>query len=279
MVTILRPLSISELLDRTFHLYRNSLLVFAGISALPQLCVLGLNLLIPVLLLKWRAMGLSPHTLIITLSYYYIVVTVVSLVCIQISHAATVVAVSKLHLGLHAHIGDAYREVKKSILRVIWIAFTVLLIVGCGTVLLVLPGIYWGIKYALAIPVTVLEKKGVSETLGRSAGLTDGRLGRIFCVYLLLVIFYWVLNTTFHFALGIGAPFTRAHAIVMAPAPRVALIAVSAFLSNTLAGPLLTIALTLIYYDERVRKEGFDLQLMMSNLEGNPQAAAAAPAS
>jgi len=49
------------------------------------------------------------------------------------------------------------------------------------------------------------------------------------------------------------------------------------FASTSLVGPLLTIALTLIYYDERVRKEGFDLQLMMSTLEGGaPNAAAPA---
>jgi hypothetical protein len=41
---------------------------------------------------------------------------------------------------------------------------------------------------------------------------------------------------------------------------------------------LITIALTLIYYDQRVRKEGFDLQLMLSTLESGGQAAAAAPA-
>ena len=44
MVTVLRPLSTSELLDRTFHLYRNNFVVFAGIAALPQLVVLALQL-------------------------------------------------------------------------------------------------------------------------------------------------------------------------------------------------------------------------------------------
>jgi hypothetical protein len=37
--------------------------------------------------------------------------------------------------------------------------------------------------------------------------------------------------------------------------------------------------LSLIYYDQRVRKEGFDLQLMMSTLESGAQNAAAVPAS
>src|SRR2546425_11803925 len=40
----LRPLSLGEILDRTFSLYRRNFLLFAGITALPQLLILALNL-------------------------------------------------------------------------------------------------------------------------------------------------------------------------------------------------------------------------------------------
>jgi hypothetical protein len=50
-----------------------------------------------------------------------------------------------------------------------------------------------------------------------------------------------------------------------------AISSVGTFISTSLVGPLATIALTLIYYDQRVRKEGFDLQLMMSTMQpGTP---------
>jgi hypothetical protein len=42
------------------------------------------------------------------------------------------------------------------------------------------------------------------------------------------------------------------------------------FISGAVAGPLLTIGLSLMYYDLRVRKEGFDLQLMLAALDPNP---------
>jgi Ni/Fe-hydrogenase subunit HybB-like protein len=42
---------------------------------------------------------------------------------------------------------------------------------------------------------------------------------------------------------------------------------VATFVSECLVGPLATIAFSLVYYDERVRKEAFDLQLMMSTLD------------
>ena len=48
-------------------------------------------------------------------------------------------------------------------------------------------------------------------------------------------------------------------------------------MTGVLIAPILTVPLTLIYYDQRVRKEAFDLQLMMESLGENPNQAAAAP--
>jgi hypothetical protein len=42
---------------------------------------------------------------------------------------------------------------------------------------------------------------------------------------------------------------------------------VATFISECLVGPLATIAFSLVYFDERVRKEAFDLQLMMTTLD------------
>src|SRR5271170_1458363 len=40
----LRPLSLGEILDRTFSLYRSNFLLFLGITALSQLLILAFNL-------------------------------------------------------------------------------------------------------------------------------------------------------------------------------------------------------------------------------------------
>jgi len=40
----LRPLTLGEILDRTFSLYRRHFLLFLGITAIPQLLILALNL-------------------------------------------------------------------------------------------------------------------------------------------------------------------------------------------------------------------------------------------
>jgi len=72
------------------------------------------------------------------------------------------------------------------------------------------------------------------------------------------------------FNLGLGLPF-----IIMQQTYRVRGLsplwiqigqAISATVASTIAAPLLMIAVVLIYYDARVRKEGFDLQRLLDQL-------------
>jgi len=53
---------------------------------------------------------------------------------------------------------------------------------------------------------------------------------------------------------------------------------VASFFSSSLVMPISTIATALIYYDLRVRKEGFDLQFMMSSLKSSVQELPETPA-
>src|ERR1700682_966901 len=55
----LRPLSLGEILDRTFSLYRRHFLLFIGITGLPHLMILALNL-VQVLLVKTPGIVLKP---------------------------------------------------------------------------------------------------------------------------------------------------------------------------------------------------------------------------
>jgi len=267
MVTVLRPLSTSELLDRTFHLYRNNFLVFVGIAALPQLAVLALQLASSAMLLGGSFAGFGATAVVAGLA---------SFVAIEISHAATVMAVSSLHLDRPASIGLAYSAAKGSMLRVIGISLAIGIAVGIGLVLFVVPGIYLGLAWSLAIPVTVLEGGGLNASTSRSKVLSKGSRWRIFVIYFLIIILSFVVSMILQFALsiivaGVLGRGASGSALALAHAAR----AVSALISTSLVGPLATIALTLIYYDQRVRKEGFDLQLMMATLQSAPQTAAA----
>jgi hypothetical protein len=266
MVTVLRPLSTSELLDRTFHLYRNNFLVFVGITAIPQLVVLALHLGTVTMVLERQAVAVGSTAIVAGLASY---------VAIEISHAATIMAVSNLHLDRPAGIGSSYSLAKYSMLRVIGISIGVGIATGIGFMLLIIPGIYLALAWSLSIPATVIEGGGLKASTNRSKELTKGTRGRIFVVVMLMVVLTIVVSLIFEFAIAFPARLAG----LRDPATRQALAMlmqyVSSFVSTSLAGPLLTIALTLIYYDQRVRKEGFDLQLMMATLQSSPEAAAA----
>ena len=313
MVTVLRPLSTSELLDRTFHIYRNHFLLFAGIMAIPQLFVLALQL---------GNSALIASQFVIVAAIANILILFVNWVAIESSHAATVVAVSDINLEKPSAIGLAYSVAKRSLLRVIGISFLFIFIpglvaalVGIVVALLVaipfgllshgggidnvtlirvvsgsvaigvfvlvpLVGLRWWLAWAVAVPVAVVEGSGVRASLRRSKELTKGSKGRIFLICLLILVLTLVVSWVMQFPVIAIAGF-RSLRDPGSIGPKLhAIQAACAFLSTALVGPLLTIALTLVYYDQRVRKEGFDLQLMMANLQGTPQtpvAAAAAP--
>jgi hypothetical protein len=267
MVTVLRPLSTSELLDRTFHLYRNNFLVFVGIMAIPQLIVLALRL--------WYSATL---TTVGRFNPWSAVITIVSYIAIQLSGAATVIAVSNLHLDRGIGVGSAFSAAKGSMLRVVLITLAVGIAAGIGLIFLIVPGVYLWLMWSLAIPITVLEGGGLNVSTRRSKYLTQGSRGRIFIIYLLIVLLVWVVSMIFQIPLGIFAVAVRSHSVVRSIPMITAISSVGTFLSTSLVGPLATIALTLIYYDQRVRKEGFDMQLMMSTMQqSTPTTVAASP--
>ena len=269
MVTVLRPLSTSELLDRTFHLYKNNFLVFLGITAIPQLVVLALRL--------WYFSTLT-GALNPRFSGFAVLINIASYVAIEISAAATVIAVSSIHLDRRIGVGSAFAGAKSSLLRVLLITLAVSIAAGIGLILLIVPGVYLWLMWSLAIPVTVLEGGGLNVSATRSKYLTQGSRGRIFVIVLLIIVLVWVVSVIFQLPLmGIFVVALKGRV----PAPGAGVFAASSigtFLSTSLVGPLLTIALTLVYYDQRVRKEGFDLQLMMAALQPGSQPPAAAAA-
>jgi hypothetical protein len=138
--------------------------------------------------------------------------------------------------------------------------------------LLLVPGIILGLMYALAVPVFVLEERGGSASLSRSSQLTKGHRGRIFLIYFLLIVLAVIISLVWQ------APMTTALVLggIRSPESVVCYQVASQFaglLTRSLVGPVMTIALALMYYDERVRKEAFDLEHMMRQIDGLKPAA------
>ena len=313
MTTPLRPMSTGELLDRTFNLYRNNFLLFAGIAtvaAIPSL-VAPLMLLPLGVTMPLPGARLDPTTVLPTLAAYLGVFFILSLIATSLASAATFYAVSKVHLEQKARIGESYSKIFPLLGRILGITGLIFLrmigvgilvgmavvaiAVGLGAfvrsssgaganfvgialvtflmVALVLVGYFFIFRvyfvYALAVPACVLENTRADQSLVRSRFLTKGSLWRIFLIYFLMGL----IGAALSFCLQIPSNY------LALKAPQLALIwsLPASFLAYTFAFPISTIAISLVYYDQRVRKEAFDLQLLMQSIAQPGQAATATP--
>jgi len=273
----LRPLSLGEILDRTFSLYRRNFLLFVGITAIPQLMVLAFNLA----QMLWKgsmASKATPGQMIAmgaTLLVVGLVGVIVYFVALLFAHGATVYAVSDLYLGRSTSIGASLRRMKGQA----GILFGVLMLNGLailvGFILLIVPGFYVACRLITAVPAALLEQLGPSESLSRSFALTKDNAGRAFVIYFLyLALFYG-------FFLLLVGPFLFAMALSVKNPGMLrtwqALSQFGSFFATTLVTPFFTIATAVFYYDLRVRKEAFDLQMMMNPNESIAPAATGLP--
>jgi len=126
------------------------------------------------------------------------------------------------------------------------------------------------VRYSLAVQACVVEDLKIRPSLKRSVFLSKGSRTRILTVYSVFVILGWIVAIGLVMFAGVLTAFSG---------PGIWSLIVTyfaGFVGGVLTGPLATIGMSLVYYDERVRKEAFDLQLMMAGLDAPATATASA---
>jgi hypothetical protein len=274
----LRPLSTGEILDRTFTLYRRNFLLFLGISAIPHVLVLVLNLVRVSLTFSSSSLtrvtmhpggavtttppGMPSLTGIMAGAVIGLLVVVVSLIAYLLSQGGTVFAVSEIYLGRSITIMESFRRVRAELLSLFGVVMLNGLATLAGFICLIIPGIYILCRLIVCVPAALVENIGARDSLERSFALTKDNAGRAFVILLL----YFAVAFA---AAGLFAwPFVIM-AVVAQKDPSqmifwLQMTQVGSFVANVLVTPILTIASAILYYDLRVRKEAFDIQLMMN---------------
>lgn len=283
----LRPLSLGEILDRTFTLYRRHFLLFLGISAIPQVLVLALNLARVIVAVpavpptpaapaeQFQANPALAGGVLVAGALFVLLLVVVTIIAILLSQGATVFAVSDLYLGNATTIGQSFRRMRGELGTLFGVVILSGLAAIGGFILLIIPGIYIACRLAVAVPASLLEGLGPRDSLSRSFALTKENAGRVFLIYLLYYCLALAAATVFQY------PFTIAMAASLKNPEMLrvwtALMQVGSFAAGVLITPVLTIATSLLYYDLRVRKEAFDLQMLMGSLGGSIRSSAGVP--
>jgi hypothetical protein len=269
----LRPLSLGEILDRTFTLYRRHFVLFLGITALPHLLILGLNLA-ETLVMKMPAVPGKPPVeqfqggpssgLLAFGVGGAIIGFIVYMVAYLFSQGGTIYAVSELYLGRTTTIGASLRRMWGQLANLFGVTILNGLVILLGTLCLIIPGIYIACRLIICVPAALLEDLGARESLGRSFDLTKNFAGRAFVIGLL---YFGILYSA---SALLMMPFTVGMFVAIAN-HNLGMLRLWSALMNTgssvvqiLVSPILLIATSVFYFDLRVRKEAFDLQLMMN---------------
>lgn len=268
-------MTMTDILDETFELYKTNFWLLIGISAVIN---------IPLTMIS-GIMNFSSdfNETIFSTSY----ATILSILALPLLTAALTIGISERYLDREITIADSYNRILKFnifirlltvtfikylfsllplsigfafLLISIFVSKNVFLIIISSVLLLVFIylSVYLYLKFSLVDPAVVLENKSSLPALKRSWNITKNELGKIFLVLLIatiLVVFVQsILSSSSILQIGrenisfsikfIGIVFSTIGAIITTP--------------------VLSICVILLYYDMRIRKEGFDLEMLAS---------------
>jgi hypothetical protein len=143
-------------------------------------------------------------------------------------------------------------------LQVLVIGIAKYFLIVIGFFFFIFPAIWASLVTFGAVQATVIEGAGIGASFQRSYALSRGNKKQIFGAY--LIAFLIIVVVYFVFAIA-GAVLGR-----MVNAPSLALL--FAGIGTLLVYPLIPIVGTVLYYDARIRNEGFDLELLAQQTGG-----------
>jgi hypothetical protein len=249
----LRPLSIGEVIDASFQVYRRH---FSALATIVLVCN-GL----PALLQIYGRTGPGIH-LMLTLVYMVLVV-VLSLV----ATGATVFVVSESYLGRSITAREALTRALPFVVPLIIVSLLVGLVAFVGFLLIVVPGLIAVCGLAVTVPALVVESLAPTDAMGRSWALTRGYRLRMFGLFVLIFLLILIPYIAIMGAAGVAAAVFGATGAKGVSTTIILLGTVLAAIVQLLLSPLYQAALVIAYYDLRVRKEGFDLEVLASVLQ------------
>jgi len=265
MVADLRPRGIGEILDGAVTLYRAR---FARLILAAAVVVVPVQILSTLVLLSAQPNSFSPNLAGSATPQFdnqsaalqlgaLAIVLLVSVVSTAFVVALSTRVVADAYTDRGEAMGEAVRLVGRRFLAVIGASIIVAL---CEIAGIFLCGVGYLIAlafFAVTVPVIILEGTSVFTALGRSTTLTRSHLFRVLGLLLMSQLLTSVLTFSFAIAVNIwlnhGASATAA--------------IVTQGLGNTVAQclttPFAATAVVVMYFDLRIRNEGFDVQLTM----------------
>jgi len=287
-----RPMPLPELLDELFRLYRRHFSLIVSVALLVALPGLVWSLVTGI----YKLNGASYANLITTapgaqpsfnsqqltnLLGLLALGLIGGFFLLPISLGAVFRAITDVALGRPATIGSVLRETLGRYLPLLGlVALGFLMFLGwfiaevIGFILLILPGfavfcgaVYLAVRWSLVLAAMMAEDIGPIRGLGRSWNLVRGSWWRTFGILLIVWVMWLVISY------GLLILFTVIAALFSTGDFQAAVVQVAGTLLGAVLTPIWSIAITLLYFDLRVRKEGLDLDQLAKQTSPGPASA------
>ncbi|MGW7535616.1 hypothetical protein [Amycolatopsis sp. NPDC054798] len=277
-VIALRPLNLGDILDGAITAIRRYPLLILGVSAIVAVVSAGLGLVASLWLAPEvnRVAALGPaatpqqqldaaYSLLGSTLTALLPALVISMLAQTFLTGFLTVVMGKAVLGRPVDFSSAMREAAPRLLPLlaVTILYTLATMVAAAFCLLpaVLPYVFW----SLTGPALVLERGTIGQAFSRSRQLVSGMFWRVFGILLLAAVISWLISAIISvpFSLGSGA-FTS----IFDPqsVPRVTtgglvLQSVGKVIAETIVMPFTALVTVVLYIDQRMRREGMDIEL------------------
>lgn len=246
----LRARTVSELVDATFTLYRrdaSSYIMVTAIASVPGL--------LTQLLLKSPSFGAGVGASL-GAAFGVFIGAIVSMITYALMTGVVMRVGSDVYLGGTADVASAVRAVLPKTGTLVAVAFGRSILFFLGALAMGVGLFYVAARWFAPEAVVVLEGKGFGPAFSRCSELSAGRKMHIFKALLLGYGIYFVMMIGVLAVAGVVGSET------------VVLFASTLF--TVIAYPIIGLLTMLLYYDARIRGEGFDVEHLSRSLGGEP---------
>lgn len=241
---LLRPRSATELVDAAFQVYRRAPVQFMlGVAAVyvPWLVVrlvFDLNITPPTAGNPALAVDLNQ----------LILMAAAGMAIFALAGGVTTVLASNVYLEQPVDMPAAFRQVLRRFITLVVASLLVVVLIAIGAILFLFPALYVIARFYAIRQAVMLEDAGVGRSLARASALSKG-----FKWHILATLFFVVVLTI---AVDVGV------SMLLARLPSRVLVNLFSTALAVVIGPLFGITETVLYYDLRIRKEGFDVEYL-----------------
>ncbi|AGM03719.1 integral membrane protein [Amycolatopsis keratiniphila] len=193
-----------------------------------------------------------------------LVSTVVTLLGTTLLTGFLTILMGKAALGKPVDFKETLKEAASRLLPLLGLTLLYALATMVAFLFCVLPAVVPFTFWALASPALLLERGTVRESLRRSVKLVSGMFWRVFGILLLTVVISGflkgIIETPFSFSAFLGI-FGNIDEVYIPSTGDLVLQSVGTMIAETIVGPFTALVTVILYIDQRMRREGMDIEL------------------